>query len=842
MKMRESKTVKRVGSLLAVFLAFCLFFSSAQVASYAGGSQASNVTMTVSGNVEVETGVDHTFNTTVTVSGTDGLLPAGSYLMITMPTTYLDQSNNGGNGLNAQPEEAVRQSLQSDPEITWDDTSNTASVKYTFKELTGNSTVTLPAQFKTLTETTPPGSSFDVSVVLYDPDGTEVSRGSFTVTNKADYALITKDYYLTAYETMTNGRTSSDESALSVQALTYFLNMVTAGDHGDTGYFFSQHGKIVINFTTDDVLYSDSYGKGQYTNASMGWTYDAASRTVSCVINDNYRYLSSKYLYLKFKDFEANKSVNFATVYYVELDDQGNEIPESKTNVSDLTVKPTDKIWHSLDTEDTHKNYARPNSRDYPWIEANKDRETTWGIALVNESTYGVVGDDGLLQDGSDPNLYLKEFVLGNYNYTNLNESYYLDPHLYFTSVEICDEHTYDSDDIRAALGSNKVYAIDSSGNETLIKENLQVGEELTVPEDKRETYRAFRFEFTDRVKLPFNERICFTYKTKVFSDDYENGRQSGTQWHMGNFEDKPLLNTNLSVPEFVHYYFAPESGADDREGEIYTSQAVQIISGGILTTNCSTDRSTVLEGQTSNITIMPYSAITMQSIAPEETEAGTTTLVDPQVYVVLPDGWVSGGEAKVTYYYHGDNIEDALDVETVDDFMGTGKKALRVSGFPNFEFGYTNIIIPVKPLTSAAVGTSDFPIYIAYTNNGEYQVTPEEALAVTDTYDLNGNGSTEDLVLGDSIKISYKTPSEEIDPNEPTNPTNPTEPTDTENPTTPADTGTDNAGSTAPATGDAEDMLPFAALAISCAGAAAVIGLRRRAAAKISPNKPINR
>lgn len=697
------------------------------------------------GSVVVTTGTEVTMKPRVTVSS--GVLPEGSYLKVEVPKKFLVSSYNGISAGSSS-------SLMGDPVYGYGDPS---SVQLKFREISGTS-VEIPVVLKTKNLAIPPNTKCVVKGTVYDPSGKVLAQDTITIRFQCSYAEYwkTKDHEYSGWEsylTPDEKRTVSDPSKLEVHQID-LSDMLADGQVMKTGTYYPRKFKLVFKITNSNVLYDESFGIEEVTNQSVGWTYDASSKTLTRTYDLDNGWRAAK-VFLKLPNTPISEKTPIGTLQMIELDENGNEVSgEGRTNISTASVYISKtSLLHLMLAGYTHdfKYYEIM----YPWLRENREKTTAWGTSLYNYVSGTSVQKGETLPDGSSSDYRVTDSVFSIKN----------SPHLYFTTFRICADDTTAP---AARFEKNRLYGVAEDGTETLIAENIKVGQTVTIPADKAKAknggYRSLKITFPDRPLLQVGERICFVDETKVFEDDWDNARQTGSNWHLGDLSSYENGGKLLTTPMHQHFkgnYKWKNSSGEEKDGNKEITETLYVLSGGTLDMRLDPQDhvTSVPQGAKKIVTVdLDWDKYTTQE---EEADGKVEMLVNPKCWLVLPEGWEYGGDEHTYATYARDAGTNGviplsyfdLKAKIIDDFQGTGRTAVYVDGFPTMYF-LSSVSFAVRATENAPAGDSEFTAYLAYDNNGPYQLKAHEDSAAVDVYDLNGNGSRTDSILSKKLTL----------------------------------------------------------------------------------------
>lgn len=673
-----------------------------------------------SSSVELPTGSEATLYSSVTVS--DELTSAsGLTLTVSVPRTYLDSSyySDGINVSGGSSSEAVASTS-----VTYDD--DNFYVTYTFNTLSGGTTVDIPLGFKTLGDTTDDGTSFTITAELSDSDGTVVSTSSVDITNTAEYKLSAVGYIgFTNVGTVYTDTTSSDESEVS----TVYAGVVYTTSSTDTGTRTPSMIRVYVQLA-DNILFDSSYTIGDYTND--GWTYD---ETTGCIYQDiDVSSASSGTVYFVIKGLsqEYNTYFEVGTAWIQAYDDDGNLISSSEdsTAVSSTTTVRAEYLANVVDASENQATSGLGTSGSYTYNTDNEDTVTTITHYVGNSTPDGYGTDDKIV--------YLSDMTV------TINE------HSYATGIELTGTSSV------TGMDNNEVYLVYSDGTETLFDEDVDLDSWIDITGAYNyQDVRAIHVKFPDEVQVPVGQLAYLYVNTQVFANDWEVALDSDPAYTYDDAGD--LLDVYLAVTSEDTWYSYPSTTSDRTEQTLENETHFVIEAGAHDILTGTTSSQTAQEGDTLTITF------TKTTEELRSTTDDGLELENPAFYVELPDGWEWDNSATLTYT-DTDGVEQTVTYEDLDVIYGISTSARRVKvEVPDFEPGTdVSLSLDLTAQTGTAEGASDVVGWLAYDNTELINLGYWSGDSTADTYDLNGDGSTEDLILSDSVSITY-TPSNEV-------------------------------------------------------------------------------
>lgn len=708
--------------VLLVFALTMVWFASplhanADSSSYSVEASIDDYT---SSSVELPTGSEATMYSKVTISN-ELDSASGLVLTITVPRAYLDSSyySDGINTSGASLSESVASTS-----VTYDD--DNFYVTYSLNTLSGGTTTDIPLGFKTLGGTTENGTSFTITVELSDSSGTVVSESSVDITNTADYKLSAVGYIgYTNVGKVYSDTTSSDESEVS----TVYAGVTYTTSSTDTGTRTPSMIRVYVQLT-ENIVFDSSYTIGSYTND--GWTYDSTTNTIYKDIDVSSDSSGTAFFVIKGLSQEYNTYFYVGDAWIQAYDDDGNLISASEDSsaVSDSTTVRAEYLATVLDPNENQAESGLGTSGGYTYNSENKDKVTTITHYVANTTETGYGTDDQIV--------YLSDMTV------TINE------HSYATEIELVGSSTV------TGMDDNEVYLVYSDGTEVLFAEDATVGSWIDITSaDNYQDVRAIHIVYPGEVQIPVGQLAYLYADTQILANDWEVALDTDPAY---TYDDAgALLNTYLYVTSEDTWYSYPSTTTDRTEHTLENQNPFSIAAGAHDIFTGTTSSQTAQEGNTLTITF------TKTTEELRSTTDDGLELENPAFYVELPDGWEWDNSATLTYT-DTDGVEQTITYDDLDVIYGISTSARWVKvEVPDFEPGTdVSLSLDLTARTGTAEGTSEVDGWLAYDNTTLINLGYWSGDSTADTYDLNGNGSTEDLILSDSVSITY-TPSNEV-------------------------------------------------------------------------------
>ncbi len=692
------------------------------------GTDTTSVTVslyTESRETEFYTGSEITAYAGVRISGQNTTLQ-NTTMKVTIPKKYLSSGVKASQGNN----------LSKDPEVTWDD--DNYYITFSYKPISGGTSVELPFIFTTKNYTTPDGTTIPLQAQYYDQEGKELGKAELTLKNLAQLQTKATGRYTTFsdnYAVEGQTTTSDDPDKLDVDyAKVWCANAPLNSAYSNLGIYAPGKYRVVMKLL-NGVIYDQSWQTNSYMKNA---TYDPEAKTVTVDVphpsSSSILEISPR---LKCPNWKYGEAIPALSTKIIPLDEDGNEL---MTGISDeatsyITINPA-QVEHYVSVS---KSYPQ----SYNYTEANKDRISTWNLTVTNRSTYKGSMDN--VPEGA-----------GDY-YVSKIEDGSLDSHLYFDSFTLKSDSSISDSSV---LENNVLYGYVSQ-EWVEIARNIKVDEKVQIPESILKTtegnYRNIKLVFNDKVKLKPGESIKAAVTTKVIPQDWEQAGEQDPHWFFPGAGG--LVNVDLRNNVWVDGSY----GKDTKTYSLHDYSYYQIRSNGWVNLSTSASGSSFTLNQIATVTS------SVNVYATPTTENGNTYMLkNGKLYMILPNGWE---------YINNDKNPTKLEYRSTDgmwhytypspkmlyDFQGTGQCALEFDVPNDIASGYTmEAYIHLKATASTPKGSSKVTSWLSYENNGQLEIKANNNYA-GDQYDLNGNGSVTDRINMDYAYINFVPPKEVV-------------------------------------------------------------------------------
>ena len=719
---QASHLIRRVLGLLVVALAMACLAPPIRASAATGSSYS--VEASVDGydtsEVKLPTGTEATFYSTVTIS--DELTSAsGLVLTVTVPRTYLDSSYYS-DGINisggASSESVASASISSDD--------NNFYITYNLNTLSGGTVAKIPVGFKTLGKTTDDGTSFTITAQLSDSDGSVVSESSVYITNTASYDLYAVGYIgWTNVGTVYSSTTSSNESEVS----TVYAGVLYNVDSDSAGTRTPSMIRVYVQLA-DNILFDSSYTIGAYTND--GWTYDESTGCIYKDIDVSSDTSDTAFFVIKGLSQKYNTYFPVGTAWIQAYDGDGNLISASvdSSATSSTTTVRAEYLAKVVDPLENQATSGLGTSGDYTYTSDNEDTVTliTHYVGNSTEDGHGT----------ADQIVYVSDMSV------TLNE------HQYATQIKLTGTGSV------TGMDNNQVYLVYSDGTEVLFAEDVAVGSWIDISSaDNYQDVRTIRIVYPDEIQVPVGAYAYLYVNTKVFTTDWETALDADPTY---TYEDAgDLLNTYLYVTSEDTWYSYPSTTTGRTKQTLENKNPFTITAGA----------HDVLSGTTSAQTAQKGDDLTITFTKTTEELRSTTEdgqeLENPVFYVELPNGWGWDGSATLTYT-DADGEEQTVTYNDLEVIYGIDMAARWFAvSVPDFEAGTdVSLSFDLTAQTNTPDGSSEVVGWLAYDNTELINLGYWSGDSTPDAYDLNQDGSTDDLILSDTVGIVY-TPSSEV-------------------------------------------------------------------------------
>nr|WP_278942575.1 hypothetical protein [Methanobrevibacter smithii] len=671
------------------------------------------------GTQEYLTGSNIIVYSGVTINNEQGILEGG-YARVTVPKKYINGNLMVSTGAT----------LLENPIVTKD--SDNFYIQYKYIKLTGGTSSKIPFTFTTKNFTTPNNSTINIKQELFDKDGNIIDTKELEIINKASGKYYTHNDSFTFNVVKPDGETSlpaDPDSNNSYVSHTRSIGSSTGllADYNKLGVYNTQKAKIVLKLK-DGIVFDPSYDP-----VNNDWTYDAANRTLTKIINTpvNNSWMTDK-VSLKYPGFPINcgKWEDAYTSQIIGLDENGQELPDTASGVAQHKVRFCPVVLRITKTPASN-NYIRntPESGTYEWtVEAYSDKT------------------DNIT------------FYLSKIEDTDLND------HLYYTSVKIDTSKLNASEKEKAK--TNILYGVKKDGTVEVVANNIPIDEYYDLDENNHlsptDVYRQIYVEFPDRLTINGGEGVKLLLKTKVFEKDWEEGIKDNPSYFLNGTKG---VFCNASNTNNILYNYARASYSSSNNGPLtYTNKTnnwIRIYTGGQAYIAAAPDKSSLLI----NNEVTVSSRVT-----------ATLPMDNGKIFVLVPNGYtILENRTRISYTAANyTRITKSFTPEVIYDWNGTGKTGLifdltKINNLYNEMDGKARdfqAFVTLKTTSSTPEGISLVDYYSSWDNNtinGTYPVKNGNNTPVEDQYDLNKNGNTNDLVLYAKSELTFIPPREVI-------------------------------------------------------------------------------
>ncbi|WP_172120663.1 Cna B-type domain-containing protein [Actinomyces faecalis] len=666
-------------------------------------------------------------------------------------------------------------------------------VKYSFPSLTGGQHFTFPLTFDFDGRYARNGDVATIEAVLYDGDGSVVQQVSQTYTAKtvglSGYSYASTFANTGAYidslngKPLTAGQTAdghhgtvtvdvSSESVTTLpseRVLTYYLSAnVSDSPSGNYGLEIPGNVKAVMTLpqgvTVKDpiaAVKTETLPDGRqrvtvietnpsFTSSDSRWTRGRTSEYIG--FSDSNRTL------LAFNGVPLNTDLPILIDYYrdAEADGSGGTLIASRNETvlfsprvfegdGTFGVERSGRATYSHPSSAIASNrYAHTQGRYYSG--AFEVTDTGLGLRSRFFQTNNGAGLDSPFEAGVTNSIKELQTSLTSdkltYNSVKVDSSFSVTTG---KSPSGADKAIVDRNIAAANAafnnGNTTLIGIRADGSEVLIKDNVQLGETIAIPQGNEREFTKIAFRFAEPIVFDNIQLYTWDYLRLITSEQEALDNQDSATARLYNSSATITVASGTSATTSDVVEVAPLAPQAHQFPTSISKKSILSAAGGVPV----------------DMIVGPYWS-TRQNFGPIPAYTGT------KVITLLPNGVSYEGFSR---YNNPANVPPPA-VTTVDNYKGTGRTAV-IADYGDVPFNVDAAIrLNLRVSQYTARGNNDIPVYMTWTNNDVVKPfrysspTSPGSYAYADALDLDGDGDTTELFHKVQTSFSF-TPALEL-------------------------------------------------------------------------------